>query len=497
MFGFPRWNYKNQLLSLLIFLYCLPAFFASAVTLPIIVDGQTGDWGDASPAWTDPTGDNGISPVDFHRLWLANDENFIYLRFETGSEVVLDTDNSIVVYIDWDGQASTGLNISNIGADFKWEFGQRQGTAYSQSGSTTIHHADLGFYQAPTVSSSQFEIAFSRNASVPVALGKTISILFQNEGGANLDTLPDSGSISYAPSDDHAPPFHHISLAKTSATDLRIMTYNTHNDTLFSQTAAYTRILTALEPDIINFQELYSHTDAQTATLITQILPPAPGEGWYCAQAADCVTISRYAISNTWNLDGNLVSLITAPQSLPTSNILLVNAHPPCCTDDSGRQLEIDHIMSFIRDAKAGSGPLNLPKKTPIIITGDMNLVGLSQQLKTLLTGDIVHESQYGADLQPDWDGSSLSDCISTHNSSRAAYTWRSDTSDYPPGRLDYIVYTDSVIQTSHHFILWTPDMMTEELAQYGLNAEDTPSASDHLPHVADFHTLMNLWMLW
>jgi hypothetical protein len=497
MSGFPRWNYKNQLLMALLFLYCLPAFFASAVTLPIIVDGLTGDWGNTPPAWTDPIGDNGTSSVDFHRLWLANDEGFIYLRFETGAEVLLNSNNNIVIYIDWDGQPSTGLNIRNIGADFKWEFGQRQGTTYSQSGSTTVYHTDLGFYQAPTVSSSQFEIAFSRNASVPVALGKTIFILFQNEGGISLDTLPDSSSISYTLSGDPAPPFHHIPIVKTNTADLRIMTYNTHNDSLFEKTDAYSRILNALGPDILNFQEIYNHTGGETATLISQILPPAPGEKWYYAQGADCVTISRFAILNTWNLDGNLASLIAAPESLPTSNILLINAHPPCCTDDSGRQLEIDHIMSFIRDAITAGGSVTLQKNTPVIIVGDMNFVGLSRQLKTLLTGDIVDESHYGTDFQPDWDATALSDCISTHNSSRAAYTWRSDTSDYPPGRLDYIIYTDSVIQTSHHFILWTPDMTPEELIQYGLNADDTPSASDHLPHVADFHTPLNLWMLW
>jgi endonuclease/exonuclease/phosphatase family metal-dependent hydrolase len=284
---------------------------------------------------------------------------------------------------------------------------------------------------------------------------------------------------------------------KTNTADLRIMTYNTHNDSLFEKTDTYSRILNALGPDILNFQEIYNHTGVETATLISQILPPESGEQWYYAQGADCVTISRFGILNTWNLDGNLVSLIAAPASLPTSNILLINAHPPCCTDDSGRQLEIDHIMSFIRDAKTGGGSVTLQKNTPIIIVGDMNFVGLSQQLKTLLTGDIVNESQYGTDFQPDWDATALSDCISTHNSSRAAYTWRSDTSDYPPGRLDYIIYTDSVIQTSHHFILWTPDMTPEELIQYGLNADDTASASDHLPHVADFHTPMNLWMLW
>jgi exonuclease III len=275
------------------------------------------------------------------------------------------------------------------------------------------------------------------------------------------------------------------------------MTYNTHNDSLFEKTDTYSRILNALSPDILNFQEIYNHTGAQTAALISQIFPPVFGEKWYYAQAADCVTISRFAISKTWNLDGNLVSMISAPESFPTSNILLINAHPPCCDDDEGRQLEIDHIMSFVHDAITNGGSVTLQKNTPIIIVGDMNFVGLSQQLKTLLTGDIVNESQYGANFQPDWDGTALSDCISTHNSSRAAYTWRSDTSDYPPGRLDYIIYSDSVIQTSHHFILWTPDMTIEELAQYGLNADDTSSASDHLPHVADFFSPKNLWMLW
>jgi len=38
-----------------------------------------------------------------------------------------------------------------------------------------------------------------------------------------------------------------------------------------------------------------------------------------------------------------------------------------------------------------------------------------------------------------------------------------------------------------NHFILWTSDMAAADLDYYGLQAGDVSSASDHLPHVADF----------
>ena len=70
-----------------------------------------------------------------------------------------------------------------------------------------------------------------------------------------------------------------------------------------------------------------------------------------------------------------------------------------------------------------------MPYGTPFVIRGDLNLVGYSQQLTTLLTGDIVNNTIYGDDIEPDWDESDLNDVISFQADQRMAYTWENNYS--------------------------------------------------------------------
>jgi hypothetical protein len=117
---------------------------------------------------------------------------------------------------------------------------------------------------------------------------------------------------------------------------------------------------------------------------------------------------------------------------------------------------------------------------------GDFNLVGYKQQLETLTDGDIVDEASYGIDFLPDWDDSPLTDLFSRHTHIRMGYTWRSDASGFNPGKLDYILYTDSVLEPVKHFVLNTLAMFEEDLSFYDLESEDTNQASDHLPRLMD-----------
>ena len=171
------------------------------------------------------------------------------------------------------------------------------------------------------------------------------------------------------------------------------------------------------------------------------------------------------------------------------SELLIINAHLPCCANDSGRQAEIDRIMAFIRDARQPGGPLDLPPNTPILITGDLNLVGLSQQLTSLCNGDIVNEGTFGPDFLPDWDGSELANSISRQTEKRMGYTWRNDSSSYWPGQLDYVIYTDHVLTPGNNFILYTPEMSPENLGAHGLLSTDS-LASDHLLFCTDFRAV-------
>jgi len=149
--------------------------------------------------------------------------------------------------------------------------------------------------------------------------------------------------------------------------------------------------------------------------------------------------------------------------------------------------------MGFLRDLKNGLGPFTLEYGTPIVHVGDFNLVGYRQQLETLTHGDIVDEVSYGNDFSPDWDDSPLTDLFSRHTHIRMGYTWRHDGSEYNPGKLDYILYTDWVVEPENHFVLNTMAMTEEDLSFYDLEMEDTNIASDHLPRIMDISQTLSV----
>jgi beta-lactamase superfamily II metal-dependent hydrolase len=66
-------------------------------------------------------------------------------------------------------------------------------------------------------------------------------------------------------------------------------------------------------------------------------------------------------------------------------------------------------------------------------------------------------------------------------------FTWHGEGSSYWPGRLDYIVYSGSVLDVGNSFVAFTPGMSPDTLSAYGLESDDAVRASDHIPVVADF----------
>lgn len=251
------------------------------------------------------------------------------------------------------------------------------------------------------------------------------------------------------------------------------------------------RVLSALDPDILCFEEIYANNAAQTAALVETLLPSGPGEAWYARNNTDAQIVSRFPVLGQWNLDGaagdhNLAVLLDTTVPL-ARQMLLVGAHMFCCTNDAGRQAEADRIMALFRDAKSPGGALTVPAGTILAIAGDLNLVGLARQLTTLRTGDIADEATFGPDFAPDWDGSPMTDLVSSQTEKRFAYTWRNDASTFAPGRLDFCIYSDSVVSVANHFILYTPEMSAGQRALYGLQPNDVTTVSDHLPHTADF----------
>lgn len=290
-----------------------------------------------------------------------------------------------------------------------------------------------------------------------------------------------------------------------NALDLRVVSYNVLWDRIFpdlypTQAAKFERVVSALDPDILHLQEI-NRSASDVADLLDEIAPVTDGN-WHTYQGRDNVIASKYPLTMTASNTipsgqrGQAIALVDLPDEEFGSDFYFMNNHYACCNGVAGdppRQRQSDAIANWLRDAKTPGGFVDIPPGTPFAVVGDLNIVGGSQPLDTLIDGNIIDEETYGLDSLPDWDGSHLTDAHPVHNGSLSEdYTWRDDNLIFDPGRLDYIIYSDSALDMGNQFVLNTVQMSSQELTATGLQTFDVTVDSagvtyDHLPVVVDF----------
>ena len=466
---------------------------ASGQSAAILMDGRMDDW---SPLLTTLTDNNSPgSGIDLLGMQVTNDDAYLYIRLTVGSEIDLQDDlvpQTIRLYIDGDNNSATGTAVqSGYGAELQIKFDTRTVTEYWGT-SSNVSWSTIDLVPLPTTTGTDFEIAIARNAKPDgtnfLFTSGTIKLLFRETDGG--DAMPNSGStFSYTFDSTPVTPYAPIPVTKADASLVRISAWNVLADGITSASlqGQYQRILTALAPDIIGFSECVSSTTAQVKTRMDAWLPIG-GTGWSVVKDDyDMVIASRWPITQTWpSLTRQFAALIDLPSTYAT-DLLFTAAHLHCCTADGNRQNEADEYVRFTQDAKNPGGSFTLPTNTPMVYAGDLNSVGYAQQMSTLLTGDIVNNATYGPDGAMDWDGSAASQATCTETDARMAYTWRSNTSAYPSGRLDHLLYTDAAAQLTKSFTLRTEVMPPATLTTLGLQVNDASTASDHFALTGDF----------
>ena len=297
--------------------------------------------------------------------------------------------------------------------------------------------------------------------------------------------------------------------SKDQALDVRIMAYNTERN--FIATAAtdpeFNRILIALQPDIICFEEIVSSvTTTAMATRLNTIMPIG-GAGWQIHFGILAGTrnalASRYPLllkrTDTIPVSstrGVTIALVDLPDASYPLDVYLLGVHLKCCgdpggTEDVSRQRSADAIANWLADARGVGRPsgnnIALPANTPMIVLGDFNLVGGPQPEATLLTGDIQDNATFSTDIKGDWDVTDLANLNPLDPFTGNNFTWQGSSS-FDPSPLDRFMVTDSAFTVANKFILNTNTMTPAALAAAGLQAGDTlpANASDHLPIVVD-----------
>jgi hypothetical protein len=459
-------NVKNRILITLLLNICILSQSVFSQALPIGIDGGFQDWNEALQSYSDDIGDGGN--FDLLSFQVSNDSAFLFIRFAISNEILLNNNNSLYIQIDTDNDPETGYQVNGIGSELGINFGERE-AYFTYGGNTiTVYHNDILFSALPTVTSDTFEIALGRNVLPdginPLFTNNSIKLCFIDTN-TNGDLMPNLGeTFSYTFDESDVGEYDYIDLDKTNDSDIRLMTYNVLSDGLIdpARVASFERILQAVNPDIITFNECWDTEWYEVRDLLNDFLPLSGDDSWKCYELDNGnMTCARYYFSENYSVKpGSRISasLIDLPSEYP-KDIMIINTHLKCCggsQNNAIRQEECDAVAAFIKDAKNSGGAVSLPYATPIIISGDLNLVGYSQQLYTLLAGDIVNNDIYGEDSPPDWDDTELSDIISFQTDQRFAYTWVNNSSDYWPGRLDYTIATDVGLSIQKTFTLNT-----------------------------------------
>ena len=458
---------------------------------PITIDGLFDDWAEVDISYSDSQGD-GVD-ADFADIKITYDNDFLFIYFNVhDGEYLMQDWNEFHLYIDADNDTTTGYYINGIGAELDWLFGDRSGSYYIMDGIIDIYQNDLTLRMAPTITNHEFEICISRNSNVLTMDGTQVLVegkVILTDTGLNADQIPDeNGGISFSIGEDYIMPPTPITFDKRDETDIRLVTHNVWNSSLLDPNyeVYFQRIYQALDPDIVALQEMYENTN-QLHSLFNDWFPD---EQWYVSsQFRDNIIISKYPVLEEdyfTSSERTMVAMLNTEDDLG-SNLMIFNAHLACCNNDESRQYDADEFVSNWRDWRENdNGPFTLTEGTPFVYVGDFNLVGYRQQLTTFTEGDIEDENTFGDDYNLDWDNTSIADLFSRHSHIRMGYTWRWDNSSFSPGKLDYVLYTDSVLDTSKHFVFNTLTMDSASLAEYGLEAMDSYNSSDHSPRVLD-----------
>ncbi len=474
--------------------FILNMYLANSQSAAITIDGIFDDWNSSLTTYVDTN--ETISGIDLLEIQVTNDDEFLFIKIKANQEFDLTDDliaQELGLFIDTDNNTNTGFDIqqgygSELGLLFTRLYAHYNVTPYSQ-----VSMSDLKVRAAPTVTSDEFEIAIGRHVipdgSNPLFTSSTIKILIKND--SNFDRIPNIGNVfTYTFDETPVPAYAPIDLNKGTAEHIRIVAYNTLLNGLLDvdRLDDFERIIKSLNPDIVGFVESYETSEAYVKGLFDTWLPLGTVNGWYVEQHGGEVTVSRWEITQQWDhLTRQFPVLIDLPDDTYHTDLLFTNAHLSCCGADVSRQDQVDQYAAFILDAKTSGGLVDLPENTPFVYGGDLNLVGFAQQLETLKTGDIQNTATYGQGAPLDWDDTDLKEENCLQTDVRMNYTWRSDTQAFPPGKLDFIIFSDFTLKAEKSFVVQTELMSTARLTNYNLQQTDTGNASDHFPVVTDF----------
>jgi endonuclease/exonuclease/phosphatase family metal-dependent hydrolase len=456
---------------------------SSAPERPIVLDGSMSDWPERSAIVADA------------------DSIFFRINLEGQRHPLQAAPETLALWIDLDADRATGAAMpspapaADLGVDAMIEFSPRdpQGAirpgvaVYSMdsTGARAQVAADaLEVIAAPTYAGPSFEVRLSRHLneeaapSLAAALkkagrGRALYVLSDASGRAVGWSDPESFT---APAVREAVPLSDAIVPPKEPGTVRILSYNILKSELARNPSPFARIFQVADADIILLQEWEGDLPTIKAWFNAVVTGEHP---WHAVTGPDVAIVSPYPVEalpsfpvNTQESMGSQprpVRAIGAVVSTPAGRIAATSLHLKCCgtagsSEDMRRIAEAQAINEAMMQAVPTAGA------TAAVIAGDWNLVGSRTPL------DIARANI---------DGTELAVAEPMVLGDAAMYTWRDPKTPFPPGRLDFLVYTDATAEVVNAFVLDTARLSEKALARMGLDRTDT-AASDHLPVIVD-----------
>lgn len=463
--------------------------FAMLVAFPLVstpqisIDGAFGDW--AGIAGTvDPAGDASAGGIDFEVLKHHVGEHELYVYVRTSAPIDWRA-SRIKLYVDTDGEATSGLPFGNLGADHVWDFSSGFGSGTYYSGNRSIALGKGTFISAggPIAPSTEYEF------SIPLAhfgqgSGAALTSRFFLRADNVGDFVPDNfADYTVAIPERQSHRRMNTDWRKIHPSDVRIISWNVYQDGPYApekDAGAFGRQLKALNPDIIHFQELYGASTTWVRNFLQEWIPAPPGRFWFTAKKHDCVTASLFPIVRSWAVDNNLFVEINL-QSVWGTNAIMLNAHTPAFSDgEPGRVEETRNFLGWIESAREGG---ILKADMPLLLVGDFNTGTTTPELISMRTG--IYPDGTGRRAEMVSGFGELSDLSPLHFDSPHTWTWH-PAADRGRGRLDYIFYPSNQLRAVQSFVLAPESLSAESVALVEMLPSDT-FVADHKIVGGDF----------
>lgn len=428
------------------------------------------------------------------------DNRFIYLHFSPKSEfpqTIQSAPYTTRIRIDIDQDPKTGRPMQWMsieasmqqpqGVDLLMELSPKNELgsigigssvmSYDQAGTgKSIGHAAIGFMFLPTYGASAYELRIDRLAPGASILPNegTIEIvidqvdkddrfLWSTTIRVELPLLGDS-----AKSD--------VLIAAKPKKSVRVMSSNVLFSSPLKEPAAFKRVLHAIDPDVILYQEWFN-TDVSD---VQQWLDTYAGKGWRVhmpSSKAGVAIATRNRVITTYESvlppsnTGRPTRGVAALIDTDAGELLAISIHLKCCgsagsSEDLKRIEQAKSINDFVRFVRQQH------PKAKVVIAGDFNLVGSYEPMAAMVDSLGIR----GEDLTP-INAQQLGDA--------SMITWNDEKSRFSPGRLDWMLIDESMSTAVNAFILDTRSLSDASLNLMGLHADDS-KASDHLPIVID-----------